>query len=487
MYDVVIIGCGIVGAATAYELSKYEISVAVLEKENDVAVATTKANSAIIHAGYDPQPGTLMARLNVEGAKMAKNLCETLDVPHEQCGALVIAFTPEEVTVLESLLTNGKINGVSGLRIIQKKEVRMLEPNLSSDVIAALNVPSTFIVSPWEYGLALIETAIKNGAELYRECEVKSIKKINDSYKIETNEKEFHTKYVINAAGLYADKVNNMAAGESFKITPDRGEYFLLDKSEGARVGRVIFQTPSSLGKGVLVAPTVHGNLIVGPNSVKISDCDDLSTTAEGLEFVRKLAQKSVPDIDFRANIRNFAGNRAKSVRGNKKRDFIIEESKSAKGFINLAGISSPGLSAAPAIAKMAAELLQSSGAVLHEKKNFNTKRKRVSFNKLSQNEKMKLIAGDSAYATVICRCENVTEGEIRDALNSLVPPKSVDAVKRRCGAGMGRCQGGFCGPRVVEILATHYNCSPLEILQDGAGTQILTTETKNGGCGCGK
>jgi len=479
MYDIVIIGCGIVGAAAAYALSKYELRVAVLEKENDVAVATTKANSAIIHAGYDPKPGTLMAKLNVEGAMLAKELCEALDVPHNQCGALVLAFSQQEIFTLESLLQNGRTNGVQGLRILDKAQVLTLEPNLSGDVLAALYVPSTMIVSPWEYGLALVETAVKNGVELRRECEVIDITKVGDGYKILTNQDEIYAHYIINAAGLYADKIHNMVEEEQFAIQPDRGEYFLLDKSEGQRVNHVIFQCPTNSGKGVLVAPTVHGNLIVGPNSVKISDADDLATTTAGLDFVKKMAQKSVPDIDFRANIRNFAGNRTKTAR----RDFIIEEAKNAKGFINLAGIGSPGLSAAPAIAKMAEQLLKDSGLELQEKQNFINTRNRMRFNALSPGEKAALVARDSAYGTVICRCETVTEGEIRDALQSSIPPKSVDAVKRHCGAGMGRCQGGFCGPRVVEMLAAHYESSPTEILQDGAGTQILTSETK-GGCG---
>jgi len=503
MYDVIIIGCGIVGAATAYELSKYNLTIAVLEKENDIAVATTKANSAIIHAGYDPKPGTLMARLNVEGAVIAKDLFEILDVPYKQCGALVLAFSQEEVLVLENLLQNGKQNGVQGLGMLDKSQVINLEPGLNKDVEAALHVPTTMIVSPWEYGLALAETAVKNGVELQRECEVIDIKKAHNGYRIQTGQGEIHTRYVINAAGLYADKINNMVAGKGieaddadsarlkFEVQSDRGEYFLLDKSEGTLVNHVIFQCPSNFGKGVLVAPTVHGNLIIGPNSIEIDDCDDTSNTAAGLDIVKKAAHKSVPAIDFRANIRNFAGNRAKIAKPG-QRDFIIAEAINAKGFVNLAGISSPGLSAAPAIAKMAVEILKDSGIELIEKKNFNEERKRIRFNELSPKSKAELVAHNPAYGTVVCRCETVTEGEIFDALQSPIPPISVDGVKRRCGAGMGRCQGGFCGPRVVEILAAHYKCSPMEILQDRAGTHIFTSETrhsqekhKGGGC-CG-
>jgi len=481
MYDIAIIGCGIVGAAAAYELSKYKLKIAVLEKENDVAVATTKANSAIIHAGYDPKPGTLMAKLNVEGAILAKEICEVLDIPYKQCGALVLAFSSKETIVLENLLQAGKTNGVPGLCILDKAQVIDLEPNLSSDVIAALYAPSAAIISPWEYGLALIETAVKNQVELYRECEVIDIKKTDNSYTIQTCQGQVQTRYIINAAGLYADKINNMANPITFEIQPDRGEYFLLDKSEGKQVRHIIFQCPSELGKGVLVAPTVHGNLIVGPSSVEVEDSKDVSNTSIGLGFVREFATKSVPGINFRANIRNFAGNRAKTKAG----DFVIEETQS--GFINLAGISSPGLSAAPAIAKMAVELLSESGLALQEKENYINERKLTRFNELSPSEKAELISNDPSYATVICRCQTVTEGEIRDALNSPIPPRSLDGVKRRTGAGMGRCQSGFCGPRVVELLAAHYNCSPTEILQDEANTHILvagTKETENcGGC----
>ncbi|MCL2856262.1 MAG: NAD(P)/FAD-dependent oxidoreductase [Oscillospiraceae bacterium] len=477
MPDVIIIGCGIVGAAAAYELSKYDLDVVVLEKENDVALGTTKANSAIIHAGYDPAPGTLMARLNVEGAKLAKELCDKLDVPYRQPGALVLAFTKQESLVIEQLKQNGVANGVRGLRILGKEEVLQLEPNLSEDVVSALRVPSTMIVSPWEYALALAETAVQNGVELKLECEVTRIEKNSVGYRVYTSQGEVEARYILNAAGLSADKIHNMVSEEAFEILPDRGEYYLLDKSEGTRVGHVVFQCPTDMGKGVLVAPTVHGNLIVGPSSAPTSDREDVSNTTGGLEYVMQTARKSVPGIDFRASIRNFAGNRAKTGQN----DFIIAQSKGAKGFIDLAGIMSPGLSAAPAIAKMATELLVESGLDLSEKASYHEGRSRIRFNELSPSKKAELVARDPAYGRVICRCETVTEGEIRDALNAPIPPRGVDGVKRRCGAGMGRCQSGFCGPRVLEILSKHYGCQPTEVLQDEAGRYILTAETKRG------
>jgi len=466
MYDVIIIGCGIIGATAAYELSQYDLRVAILEKENDVATATTKANSAIIHAGFDPKPGTLMARLNVEGNALARQLFAKLDIPHKECGALVLAFSQEEMATLDMLLQNGTANGVPGLRILNREQTLQLEPNLSDAVVGALETPTAMIVNPWEYALALAETAVKNGVELHRECVVAEIKACENGYVINGSIK---TRCIINAAGLHADTINNMISSNKFETLPDRGEYFLLDKSEGSRVSRVIFQCPTPLGKGVLVAPTVHGNLIVGPSSVGVNNRDDVSTTAHMLESVKTSAQKSVPDIDFRANIRTFAGIRAKAAR----KDFIIEETQS--GFINLAGIASPGLSAAPAIAKMAVEMLP----VNLTPRAGEFTRKRTRFHELSPAQKADLISHNPAYGNIICRCETITEGEILDALNSPIPPRSVDGVKRRTGAGMGRCQGGFCSTRIVEILADWYGCSPLEILQDSAGTQILSAETK--------
>ena len=475
MYDVTIIGCGIVGAAAAYEFSKYDLSVLVLEKENDVGVAATKANSAIIHVGYDPPAGTLMAKLNVEGASLAKDICMSLDVPYKQIGALVLAFSNEELSVLQALLRNGQENGVSDLSILERHQVLELEPNLSDKVVAALYAPGTAIVIPWEYALAMAETAVKNGAELMRECNIEKILKHEDCYIIPTLRGLIETRYIINAAGLSSDKIPEMIDSNSstFTITPSRGEYYLLDKSEGDLVRHVIYQCPTAQGKGVIVTPTVHGNLIVGPNAADTNDVGDVSTTSAGMDAVRNAARKSVPGINFRANIRNFAGSRAKTDQN----DFIINHKNR---FINLAGIASPGLSAAPAIAKMAVQFVRDDGLDLREKTNFINERKIVRFNKLSHSEKADLVNKNDLYGRVICRCETVTEGEIMAALHSPIPPKSIDAVKRRVGAGFGRCQGGFCAPRVVEILSKFYGIAPKSICQDGIYTQFLVSETKN-------
>ncbi len=474
MYDVLIIGCGITGAATAFQLSKYKLKVGILERENDVSLGTTKANSAILHAGYDPEPGTLMAKLNVRGVELARELCAKLDVPYRPCGSLVLAFSEEERSTLEELYRRGKENGVPDLALLTGDEARALEPNLSGEVVAALHAPSAAICSPWEYCLALAETAVKNGVELHLNTAVTGLEPAEEGWTVHTNRGEFQARFVVNAAGVDAAAVHDMAATHAFDIKPSRGQYYLLDKSEGDRVGRVIFQCPSKVGKGVLVAPTVHGNLIVGPDAAP-SQPHDTATTGDGLRFVRQTAQKSVPSVNFRESIRNFAGVRASTAAG----DFILQES--APGFFDLAGICSPGLSAAPAIGEYAAELLEQAGLALDEKDAFICERHRTRFKELGVEERAALVEREPAYGRVICRCETVTEGEILEALHSPIPPVSVDGVKRRVNAGMGRCQGGFCGPRVVDILARELHKSPGDIVQDQAGSWLLDRQTKGG------
>ena len=477
MYDVAIIGCGIVGAAVAQRLAQYQLSVLVLEGENDIAAGTTKANSAILHAGYDPKPGSRMAKLNVEGSAMAKELCQKLDVPYQQIGSLVLAFSPEEMPHLQELYENGVANGVPGIALLDAAQVRAFEPNLSDAVVGALHAPSAAIVNPWEYALALAENAVENGADLQRSAKVSAIEKTSHGYTLHCGAQRYDARFVVNAAGIHAAEIHAMIAPPTFTMHPSRGQYYLLDKSEGNRVSHVVFQCPSKAGKGVLVSPTVHGNLIVGPDAADVQG-EDVSTTANGLSFVAEMGKKSVPSVDLRACIRNFAGVRAIADR----EDFIIEEVPSAQGFIDVAGIKSPGLSAAPAIAKEAMLLLQKAGLVCTEKETIVDTRRVVRFHALSTQEKQALVAQQPAYGRVICRCETITEGEILAAIHSPIPPCSVDGVKRRCGAGMGRCQGGFCGPRVLDLLAHGTQKDPVEILQDKAGTYILTGETKKGG-----
>ena len=473
-FDVVIIGCGVVGADCAYELAKYDLRLCVLEASNDVANGTTKANSAIVHAGYDPLPGTKMARLNVAGTAMMGELCRKLDVPYRNNGSMVLSLTEEDDETLRTLYAQGVANGVPGLELLGRAQTLAMEPNLSPAVRGALFAPSAGIVNPWELCLALAETAVRNGAELRLSAPVTAIRRTAGGFCISTPQGELTTRYVVNCAGVYSDQIAAMVGDRSFTIHPTRGEYFLLDKSEGSRVEHVIFQCPSELGKGILVTPTVHGNLLVGPNADPVGPADTANTAA-GLDFVRASAQRSVPSVNFRDNIRNFAGVRANSDRD----DFILEQSAAAPGFIHAAGIKSPGLSAAPAIGPEVLALLRQAGLDVREKEDCIDSRKRVRFHELSDEEKNAMIREDPRWGRVICRCETVTEGEIVACLHGPIPPVSVNGVKRRVGAGMGRCQGGFCGPRVQEIVARELGLDPTQVLMDWEGSWVLCGETK--------
>ena len=474
MYDVVIIGCGVIGAAAAYELSRYDLKIAVLESENDVATGSSKANSAILHAGYDPKPGTLMAKLNVEGNELAFRIAEKLHVPADRCGSLVAAFDEKDEEHLNELYRRGIENGVPGLSIISGDKARELEPNLSEEIRAALLAESAGIISPWDYTLAMAEVAVKNGTELFLNTRVTSIEKGKCFTVRSSKGRTFETRYVINAAGVNSDIVSEMVGDREFSVRPTAGEYYLLDKSEGERVSRVIFQCPNELGKGVLVSRTVHGNLIVGPNAVE-TDRGNTATTREGLAFVQETAKRSVPGIQFRENIRNFAG-----IRANTEFDeFCIGESRSAKGFLNLGGIKSPGLTAAAAIGRYAAGLLKDMGLELIEKDSFDDTREVIRFKELSDLEKNELIERDPAFGRVICRCETITEGEIVAALHSVIPARSINGVKRRCNAGMGRCQGGFCSPRVCRIIARELGIDETEVVEEKEGSNVLYSRLK--------
>lgn len=475
MYDVIIIGCGITGASCAYYLSRYKLRIAVLEQHNDVCCESTRANSAIIHAGYDPEPDMVCARYNVRGNELAKEICKKLDVSYKQIGSLVVAFSESELETVHRLYERGVKNGVPDMRIVERDELRRMEPYISDEALGALYAPSAAIVNPWEYGLAMAETAVRNGAEIHLNTKVTGIESRGDCSVVKTTNGDFETKFIVNAAGVWADDVHAMVAEPDFKINPSAGEYYLLDKSEGVRAKHVIFQCPNELGKGILVSPTVHGNLIVGPNAIP-SEKDDTTTKTASLDFVREKAVKSIPSINFRENIRNFTGVRPNTESGDFEIGFVNDY------FLDLAGIKSPGLSAAPAIAEDAVNMLREKGLELTEKEGFIDSRKKVRFKELSNEEKNRLIAEKPAYGRVICRCETVTEGEILNALESPIPPVSLDGIKRRAGTGMGRCQGGFCGPKVLEIMAKFKGVPFEDILQDDTGSYILTGETKNGG-----
>ncbi|MCR5613057.1 NAD(P)/FAD-dependent oxidoreductase [Treponema sp.] len=478
-YDVAIIGCGVTGAAIAYELSKYNLKVVVLEAENDVATGTTKANSGIVHAGYDPKPGSLMARLNVKGNSEAHKICRALDVPVKWTGSFVCAFGPEDDKTVKELYERGLKNGVPELEILSGVQARQVEPNLSDKVSSALLAKTAGVISPWELALAFAETAVLNGVELKRNFRVSGIRKIdqdgvNKNYKSAFEIKSedgtcVNSSFVINAAGVWADTIHDMACKPSFQIKPSRGQYYLLDKEAGSIVSHVIFQCPSNGTKGILVSPTCHGNIIVGPDAVA-TEKDDTSVTREGLEFVAELAKKSVPSINLGLSIRNFAGVRANSTSD----DFIVKEDDECKGFIDFAGIKSPGLSAACAMGEEALSILERAGLIIEQKKTFTDTRKKIRFAELSEKEKIELTSRDSSYGRVICRCETITEGEILAALNSPIKPVSVDGIKRRCNAGMGRCQGGFCSPRVMELLVKS-GIDLNELVLDKAGSYIVT------------
>lgn len=474
MKDVVVIGAGISGASVARELARYKLDVVVLERENDVSNGSTKANSAIVHAGYDAKEGSLMAKYNALGNAMFEKMCDELSVPFKKCGSLVLAFSEEEKEHLNLLMERGKRNNIPEISLINKEEIKKLEPHVNEEAIEALYAKTAGIVGPWELTIAMLENAVVNGVKLEVNQEVTDIEKIDGGYRVITNKGYFDTKIIINAAGVYADRIHNMIAEPTYKIKARRGQYFVMDKTQGELVNRTIFQCPTELGKGSLVTPTVHGNLLLGPDAQDMDDKEDLATTSEELDYVREHVVKSVEGLQFRETIRNFAGLRAESDRG----DFIIEEAKDAPGFIDVGGIKSPGLTSAPAIgvdvAKMAAEKL---GAVKNEE--FNPIRKQIIFMELNSEEKGDIIKKDPNYGRVICRCENITEGEIVDSIHRKVGATTVDGVKKRCRPGMGRCQGGFCGPRVQEILARELDRSLEEIVLDREDSYILTGATK--------
>lgn len=475
MNDVVIIGGGICGCSLLYALSRYKLDVVLLEAENDVGVGTTKANSAIVHAGYDPAPGTLMARYNVEGNALIHQLCKDLDVLLRPTGSLVIGFDDADRDEIEKLYRQGIQNGVPGLRILAQKELHSMEPALSPDANCALYAPSAGVVNTWELALAQAEAAVLGGSTVKRNARVTAIRPMKNYFEIQTEAETLQARFVVNAAGVASGAVAAMVEEPEFAILPSRGQYYLLDTSQGELVQRIIFQCPTPKGKGVLVAPTAHGNLIVGPSA---ESANDVSTTAEGLRNVAQTALRSVPGIQFRESIRNFAGLRAVSDQG----DFIVGPSASVPGFFNIAGIKSPGLTAAPSIALDVVRMLQAAGLGEALNPRFCASRSVFRFKYLPREARAAAIAQNPLYGQIVCRCETVTEGEIVDAMHRPLPPLSVDAAKRRCTTGMGRCQGGFCGPRVQAILARELGVPQTDVPMDARGTTLIIGETKQEG-----
>lgn len=475
MYDIGIIGAGVIGACIARELSRYDLSICLIEKENDVAMGTTKANSAIIHAGYDAKPNTLKGKFNALGNPMFDKLCEDLDVPFKRIGSYVLAFSKEEVKTLEQLYQRGLEHHIPGLTKIQKKALLLKEPHLNKNVLAGLYAPTAGIIGPWELTIALAENAVTNGVTLLLNHEVINISK-EEFFMIETSKGTVITRCIINCAGVYADKIHNMIAKPTYSIEAWKGQYYLLDKMKSPLVKSIMFQCPTDKGKGVLIVPTVHGNTLIGPDAEYDEDKDNVDTDDQNLLFIQSKARKTVDSLYLNKVITSFAGLRAKP----NTHDFIIEESTEVQDFFDVAGIESPGLSSAPAIACYVAEMVTARFEDLKPNKTFQAKRNGIPhFMTLKDDEKRKLIKKDKTFGNIICRCEMITEGEIVAAIHRPVGATTVDGIKRRVRPGMGRCQGGFCGGKVMTILARELHVDIQEIVKDQANSYIITGRTK--------
>ncbi len=477
MYDIIIVGAGVIGCAVARELSKYNAKILVIEKSEDVCAGTSKANSAIVHSGYDAKNGTLKARFNVEGNRMMEAVCKELDVPFKRIGSLTVCTEADRIGELDQLRERGERNGVEGLRVLDRGELLKIEPNIGDEVVGALLAPTAGIVCPFKLTIAYAENAAVNGAEFRFDTAVSKIYADSGVWHVVTEDGEYTAKAVVNAAGVYSDVFNNMVSEKKLHITPRRGDYILLDRAAEGHVKHTIFQLPTKLGKGVLVTPTVHGNTIVGPSAVDIDDRESTATTAEGIDSVIAKSALSVKNLPTRQVITSFAGLRAHGDR----HDFVLGEPEDAKNFFNCAAIESPGLSAAPAIGVYIAGLIKDK-LCLTENEDFIAERKDIlNPSKLSIEERNELIKNEPAYGTIVCRCESVTEGEILDAIRRPVGARSLDGVKRRTRAGMGRCQAGFCSPKVMEILRRELGVDLREVTKSGGDSYIVNARTKDG------
>lgn len=476
MYDVIIIGAGVTGCAVARYLSRYQGSALVLERAEDVCCGTSKANSAIIHAGFDAAHGSLMAKMNVQGNRMLPELAKELDFPFRMNGSLVVCMSEEDMPRLRALYENGVKNGVEGLEIVDAQRLHELEPNVSKNAVAALWAPTGGIVCPFNMTIALAENANANGVDFRFNTKVTGFTRGEEGWTVHTEQGDFQTRYVVNAAGVYADVLHNMVSARKLHITPRRGDYCLLDRQVGGFVSHTVFQLPGKLGKGVLVSPTVHGNIIVGPTAIDIEDRDGTNTTAAGLEELIAKAGISVDNLPIRQTITSFAGLRAHEDH----HEFVIGEAEDVPGFVDCAGIESPGLTSAPAIGLTVAELLREKLG-LRKKEDFIATRKGLLDPKsLTKEAYQALIRENPAYGQIICRCEQVTEGEIIDAIRRPLGARSLDGVKRRTRAGMGRCQAGFCSPRVLEILARELGVSQAEITKCGGASRLIVGVNKD-------
>ena len=476
MYDVVIIGAGVTGSAIARYLSRYQVKACVLEMSEDVCTGTSKANSAIVHAGYDAENGSLMAKYNVEGSVMMPALAKELDFEYDMCGSLVVCLSEDDRPALNNLYENGVKNGVEGLEIIERDRLLELEPNIADNAVAALWAPTGGIVCPFGLTIALAENAFENGVEFFFNEKVTDIQKTEGGFLVKTENNQYETKTVVNAAGVYSDVFHNEFASKKIHITPRKGEYLLLDHATYGYVTHTVFQLPGKYGKGVLVTPTVHKNTLVGPTATDIEDKEGVNTTQDGLQEVIDKSALALKNVPVRQVITSFAGLRAHED----SHEFVIGEIPEAPGFFDAAGIESPGLSSSPAIGLHVSDMVAEKLG-LEKKDDFKAERKGIiKAGDLSLEERNELIKKDPAYGQIICRCESVSEGEIIDAIRRPLGAKSLDGVKRRVRAGMGRCQAGFCSPRVMEILSRELNIPLSEITKSGGASKIIVGTVKD-------
>ncbi len=476
-YDIIIIGAGVVGSLIARALSRYRLRILLLDKASDVGEGATKANTGIVHGGYNAEPGSLKARLNARGNPMFDELCAQLDVPFERCGSYVVGVTPQDHHTLHDLYRRGVENDTPDLHLIDGPEMRRREPAINENTVGALYSGTGGIVDPFELCIAAAENAAMNGVEVALETEALDFLQEDDGIRgVVTNRGTYRSRWTIISAGLWADELMHKAGLDSFEIKPRKGEYFVLDRMASKQVHNVLFPCPTPISKGILVTRTVHDNVILGPNADVIEDKEDLRTTASGLAEVMEGARKLVPDLDEAQVIRTFAGLRAGGNRG----DFVIEIPEEVAGLVVLAGIESPGLTSSPAIAEYVTHLLCEAGLTLEERPDYDPRRKGIPrFSELSREEQEVLIEQDPRYGRVVCRCETVTEGEIAAACHRPIPARTYDAVKRRTRLGTGRCQGAFDTPLVIEIMARELDISPLEITKQGLGSHFLERRTK--------
>lgn len=475
MYDVLIIGGGFSGSAIARELSKYNAKIAVLEKTEDICEGTSKANTALAHGGFDAKPGTLKAKLNVQGNKMMDKLTKDLNIPFERNGALVLCFDEKDIPKLEELKERGEKNGVPGLSIINQEELRKLEPNITDDAVAALLCESAGIICTFTLNFALAENAYENGVEFFFNTAVEGFTKKEDRWIVHTNKGDYEAKAVVNAAGVYADELHNMVSSKKHSITPRRGQYFLMDKQVGDTVKRTVFQLPTKYGKGIVVTPTVDGNLLIGPTAEDIEDKEGVDTTKEGLDEIIEKSKMTLKSFPYGSVITSFSGLRAHD----EEDDFVVEEVEDAEYFFDALGIESPGLTSSPAIGLMMANLIKDK-LNLQEKDNFKETREGLPLtNRMTPQEHKALIEKDSSFSKIICRCEMITEGEIVAAIHSPLGGRTLDGLKRRVRAGAGRCQGGFCAPKVIEIISRELNIPQEEVMKNNSNSKIILGRTK--------